>query len=331
MKLAYAIIGMQYGSEAKGALAGYLALQNKPDICVSNWSPNAGHTFRHGDFKMVRRMLPIGSISPSCHALLLGPGSVIDIECLAEESETVIQNIIIHPAAAIVNQHHETMEKLSMGDGRSTKKGVGSALANRITRLPPYNTASSYKTDLEKRVMNCSVDADLYNSILDSADVIQVEGCQGFSLSMYHGFYPYTTSRDCSIHQLKADIGWSNNRRLQVYGAVRPYPIRIADDSGPVYPDQVELSWEDIGVEPEITTVTKKVRRVFSFSKQQLRDSCRINYPDALYLSFCDYLNEEEEKSILEFLTEELRVPVMWSSNGPFFADMSQVGPNYRV
>ena len=86
----------------------------------------------------------------------------------------------------------------------------------------------------------------------------------------------------------------------------RTYPIRvgnIVDEngatigySGGVYDDQHELNWEDFpNVEPERTTVTKRVRRIFTFSEMQYRQSIARLRPDIVHLGFCDYLLNEVE------------------------------------
>ena len=270
MDNAYAIIGMQYGSEAKGALAGFLAYENRPDTLIANWSPNAGHTFRNGEYKLVRRCIPIGTVSNSVKRVLLGPGSIIDPRILADELQTMDEaiEVIIHPNAAVVHERHEISEQHYHADGRSTKKGAGEAAIERMRRQENANVAgldAAWGSEGSPAVI---ISSDAYHDAIASASIVQIEGCQGYSLSMFNGFYPYTTSRDTTIHQLKADIAWHGHNDVDCYGAVRTYPIRIAEDSGPCYPDQAELSWDNWpGLTPEVTTVTQKQRRIFSFFK----------------------------------------------------------------
>lgn len=322
--MSYAIIGMQYGSEAKGALAGYLALQRKPDVVVCNFSPNAGHTFRQGEYKLVTRQLPIGGyISPGCQYILLGPGSVINPETLAQEMDKVgSATVICHPHAAVVTQYHMELESDVRRQIGSTGKGAGQAAIQRIQRLDGLAPVAIGSL----KIPGLIISEDAYHEALWGAREVQVEGCQGYSLSMYHGMYPYTTSRDCTIHQLKADVGWHGNAVLEVYGAIRTYPIRVAGPSGPCYGDQRETTWTEVGVEPEITTVTKKERRVFTFSLEQVQRAQMINGCDALYLSFCDYMEtrQEEFNAMLDDLTA-LKAPINWLSFGPDVKDMYEV------
>ncbi len=68
----------------------------------------------------------------------------------------------------------------------------------------------------------------------------------------------------------------------------RTFPIRIAGNSGPLLD---ELSWADVGVAPEYTTVTKKERRVGAWDGGLVRKAVKANGGRrvSLALSFFDY------------------------------------------
>ncbi len=87
----------------------------------------------------------------------------------------------------------------------------------------------------------------------------------------------------------------------EVMMSLRTFPIRVGNIvnketgiregwSGPHYFDQEEVSFEDLGVEPELTTVTKRVRRIFTFSLEQYRQADAANRPSQVFLNFCNYL-----------------------------------------
>jgi hypothetical protein len=67
----------------------------------------------------------------------------------------------------------------------------------------------------------------------------------------------------------------------------------VIGDSGPCYQDQHETTFEALGVEPELTTVTKRVRRIFTWSKNQYQLACSINRPTCTMLTFCDYITDD--------------------------------------
>lgn len=128
---------------------------------------------------------------------------------------------------------------------------------------------------------------------------------------------------DCAIPRAcwqpgKSHDGTRLRHQTRVYGVARTYPIRVANRyascaecskwvvpgcskcqhtgrgeqigwSGPGYVDQKELQWSDIGREPELTTVTKLPRRLFTFSRQQVQQAIRMNGVDFVFLNFCNY------------------------------------------
>jgi len=94
---------------------------------------------------------------------------------------------------------------------------------------------------------------------------------------------------------------------------IRTYPIRVGNIvkdgveigySGPFYPDSVETSWEEIGVEPELTTVTGRVRRVATFSMQQYKNMLNHLRPDYVFLNFANYMSDDALRELLEHLPE---------------------------
>lgn len=309
------IVDLQFGSTGKGLIAGFLAERDNPDTLITAWAANAGHTYidRAGN-KYVHTMLANGVVSRKLSRVLIGPGSLIDPVALDRELQAcghLLRNaeVLIHPHAAVITQEHRDLEAGPMTKIGSTKKGVGEAAIQRIRRDPDnMNVAGN---SLEEGPHPALVDAGLsglvctineYNNAVDRADRVLIEGAQGYSLSMYHGFYPYTTSRDVSTHQILADCGIpaKMGRRINVIGTARAFPIRVANRydesgaqvgwSGPCYEDQQELDWQrHLGREPELTTVTKLPRRIFTLSAAQLRDAARMCGVDSLFLNFVNY------------------------------------------
>jgi len=334
MKKGYAIIDLQFGSTGKGLLAGYLAARNKPDGVVCAFGPNAGHTYidAHGR-KFVHVMLPMGFMT--ANYVLFGPGSVVHPGILEDEilhaRDCGFYNfqVAIHENAAVVCERHREAEATGNVIG-STAKGMGAALIEKISRRGS-NVARIELRDTALEGMVVSVPA--YNDIVDSIDLMQIEGAQGHSLSVHHGFWPYTTSRDCSIWQLMADCGlpWRNGVALKpvsVYGTCRTYPIRVNNrghSSGPGYPDQTEIGWSDIGLQPELTTVTRLPRRLFTFSEQQIREAIRLNGVDGVFLNFANYDKNGGLVSMIEDVIKRAGSRVRWMGYGPTDRDVRAV------
>jgi adenylosuccinate synthase len=120
-----------------------------------------------------------------------------------------------------------------------------------------------------------------------------VEVSQGYSLGIDKGFYPYCTSRNCDVAAALSDAGVHPSEYRSSLMVVRCHPIRVAGNSGPCYADQHELTWEELGQTPERTTVTNKVRRVFTWSNLQFEASLKANRPDAIFLNFCNYMSDD--------------------------------------
>lgn len=334
MKQAYAIMDLQYGSTGKGLLAGYLARRRMPDGVVCAFGPNAGHTFIDGTGrKFVHIMIPMGTLSPACERVFIGPGAIVNPEILLAEHQELQSlgyeyDLFIHENATVVQQRHRDQESVYGAAIGSTQKGTGAALAEKIRRdvsqEPIVARHALVGTPLEGYV----VSAANYNYAMDRVRILQIEGAQGFSLSCHHGFYPFTTSRDCTLASLLSDCAVPLSAcHVHSYGVARTYPIRVNNKtgwSGPCYPDQEEIQWESIGLIPELTTVTKLPRRIFTFSFQQIRDAVRMNATDAIFLNFCNY-NEVIAHEIVHKLDREFGPgTVKWTGFGPAETDVRE-------
>lgn len=355
------ILDTQFGSTGKGLIAGHLALRDNPDTLMTAWAANAGHTFiDRFDRKFVHTMVPNGVVSANLRRILIGPGSLINPKALRAELDALppgmLKNVdvLIHPNAAVITREHQDLEAGPMTKIGSTKKGVGEAAIARIRRDPTnMNTAlmRDYREigetllphpDLESAGLGMMVAGSIeeFNNAVDASRRIQIEGAQGYSLSMYHGFYPYTTSRDVSTAQTLADVGlpWAMTRETTVIGCARTYPIRVANRydeegnqvgwSGPCYDDQGEISFADLGLEPELTTVTKLPRRIFTFSHEQMDAAIRQCGVEELFLNFVNYLNTPEEVQTLVEAIEDYSGEcfVRYLGTGPSDHDVIDLG-----
>lgn len=306
-------LDLQFGSTGKGLLAGYLAKRNEYDAVVCAFAANAGHTYidKSRNLNVMTQQLPTAITSPTVKNVLLGPGALISLETLENELEKYSKfmkgkRLMIHPSAAIITSKHvEDEHNLGLTKIGSTTKGVGAAMIDRIIRNPDdNNVAASVLKNLpfEKHL----VTREEFDECLGQTKRLLVEGAQGFSLSMYHGFYPYTTSRDVTPWQLAADcsLPFSSAGRINVYGTLRTFPIRVNNrdgTSGPGYSDQSEIQWNDLNLPPELTTVTKLPRRIFSFSQKQLNQALRhcCGFRTILFLNFANYFKNKEDLNAL--------------------------------
>lgn len=345
------ICDLNYGSTGKGLIAGYIAKRDKPDVVMTAWSANAGHTLiDENGRKFVHCMVANGVVSPNLQYVLIGPGSQMNWDLFLSEVEQCAdllygKTILVHQNAAIITQAHVEEEAGPMTKIGSTKKGCGAAMIAKIRRNPDdQNTAGAMRKDLMSAihgrpeiVNTCDiriVDNTEYLSVVYGAQRILVEGAQGFSLGINNGFYPYVTSRECTPAQIAVDVNLPLAFIDKVVGTMRTFPIRVANRfndkgeqigwSGPSYPDQRELDWSELGKEAELTTVTKLPRRIFEFSEEQTRHALAVVRPDEIFLNFVNYADDVDPSgdirdsiiNTIERVAEELSISPAYTQGG---------------
>lgn len=296
------VIDGQFGSTGKGKAAAFAGTSEHFDIYVTNAAPNAGHSFVAEGRKRVASHLPVGGILNDRSTLYLCAGSVVEPKRFLEEIEehgVDPATVFVHPRAAVVepgDQEDENRAGGAMEAIGSTRKGVGSALARKVRR-----TARLAGDHPDLRPFCAEIDLSWY---LDQGLTALMEVPQGFGLGLNSGLsYPHCTSRDISVSAALADAQLHPRYLGKVMMCVRAFPIRVGHvhsgsgerigDSGPFWPDSRELDWAEIGVEPERTTVTGRVRRVATFSLRQYAEAVRALRPDVVMLTFADYLDED--------------------------------------
>lgn len=312
------IVDLQFGSTGKGLIAGYMANTRSYVTVVAANMPNAGHTFvDHMGRKFVHKALPSALCSVIPHALI-APSAVFSLEQLKKELTFLNENgypgkfVYIHEHATLLTEHHKQME--SGGDYKaigSTQQGSAEAMVAKLRRdmLANPTIGAAYGIgpipDTENQVF--VVSHQQYLGLVNADVPILVEGSQGYSLGLNAGFYPYCTSRDCTVTRLLSDCLIPRDRINNVVGVARTFPIRVGGTSGPGYEDQKELSWAEIGQAEERTTVTNRVRRVFDFSYEQIREALSQNVPDEIFLNFCNYLQGDEVAKMIDKIDNECR------------------------
>lgn len=313
-----AIVGGQFGSEAKGLAASWLAINHSASamFCLTNAGAQAGHTtVLEDDTTFVCYHLPtIGVLNPDS-LMYLTAGSIIDLDLLAKEVcnisaaislsvSSLLHRLVIHPNAAVITHQNKMDEAGLKGTTHlgSTGKGVGAALASKVMRRPEA-TISAHKgliNDLLSGVIIGTLDIP---GLLDDQHPVTLEVPQGTGLGINNpgDFYPKSTSRDCWVMQGLTDAGIHAHYLSVVLMVCRTFPIRVGHvydperniigHSGDFYPDSPELKWEDFpGVQPEITTVTKRVRRIADWSNLQYKVALKLNRPTHVMLTFVNYL-----------------------------------------
>lgn len=312
----HAIVDGQFGSTGKGAFAYWLAHQAAAaniyiDGSIYSGGPNSGHTFYHNGQKHVNKQLPsfpvaMSLITDRVQFAYLSAGAVIDLPTLFEEARKYPKvNIFVHPNAAVILMGDRAAESVgSVAKIAGTRSGTGVALAGKILREPDRVWSAHCNGDRPpESPPNITT---LRHRIKPESKPYIMEIAQGFSLGINQRFYPYSTSRECTVAQGLADAGLPPSALKRTYMCIRTFPIRVGNvdgySSGGWYPDQEEITWEQLRVEPELTTVTQRVRRVATFSWEQFDDALQANYPDFVFANFLNYLSPDGQKEFLDDL-----------------------------
>jgi adenylosuccinate synthase len=325
------IIDGQFGSTGKGLIAGYLADKNDCQIATTNASANAGHTTIIGKRKIVTFHMPtFAVINDRCRAYL-NAGAIINPDLLLQEIEefNMHDRLVIHPRAAVILPEHVEAEYAADSAQTklaSTRKGVGTALAAKVLRK---TTLAGDIPSLRPWIGKIDVGHEL-----DFGKRVVVEIPQGFSLGINSGLaYPHCTSRDVTVMQGMADALIHPSYLGEVMMSLRTFPIRVGNVvedgkqigwSGPCYHDQEEVTFEDLGVAPELTTVTKRVRRIFTWSNDQYCEAYDVNKPGLVFLNFVNYLKSAEELRMLINRMEQVGRGPTHFGTGPDVKDVHQ-------
>jgi adenylosuccinate synthase len=300
------IHGSFYGSCSKRLFSEYYCNEWEPDTIVTNALPNSGGFDSAGRKWSV---IPIGYPAN----IAIAPGSAINLEQLAKETQQLPEGarVYIHENTVVVQPRHCENEKGFVSIG-STMTGGAEAVIEKMRRNPNGPPLIARDVLGKDKVLNNKQWLDM----LHGSQRVLGLCAQGHSLSINYGFYPYCTSRNTSPAQLIADAGLPVQSVTRVIGCMRTFPIRVSNRfneegemigySGPGYSDQVEMTWEEVGVPPEMTSISKKVRRVFSFSFDQLLESVAVCGTTDLFLGFINYIPADQQKEFIQKISAAL-------------------------
>ena len=300
------LVGGQYGSEGKGAIARHVA--NEYDVHVRVGSPNAGHTIWWNGEKHVMQSIPCGWVNPNAN-IVIGRGALLNMKQFMKELVHILTyfpdfltRLYIDPKAGILDEKYHEEEGGTEGEMHkrigSTGEGVGIARIARIRRDGKFKLFEDVAEEYGLEQCICPNTPKMLADWQDAGADILIEGTQGSGLSLLHSHYPYCTSVDTNASGIAAEVGLAPSRITDVLMVVRTYPIRVAGTSGYM---KDEISWEELNkrierlggetIKPEKTTVTKKVRRIAEWDDELFEQACLLNAPTEIALTFADYID----------------------------------------
>ncbi len=169
------------------------------------------------------------------------------------------------------------------------------------------------------------------NSALDAHQNVLVEGTQGTFLSLWHGTYPFVTSKDVTASGICADVGLGPTKVDEVIVVFKSYVTRVG--TGPL---DNELSLEDAEKKnwSEFGTVTGRQRRAADFDFDLARRAIMLNGATQISITKLDVLFTDcagktsydelsgDAKSFIKNIENELHTPVTIIGTGPAINDV---------
>jgi len=323
------VVGGFFGDEGKGKIISYLAIKDNPKIIVRGGAgPNAGHTIKDGNQVYKVRMLPSGFLNKNAK-VMIGPGVVVNPDVLNKEIQDfhVTGRAFIDKHCGIIEETHlvrdskgELKEKIG-----STGSGTGPANADRAMRVlklaKDFDSLSSLIVDVPLEI----------NSALDANENILVEGTQGTFLSLWHGTYPFVTSKDVTASGICADVGLGPTKVDEVIIVFKSYVTRVG--TGPL---DKELSVEDAEKKgwSEFGTVTGRQRRAADFDFDLARRAIMLNGATQISITKLDVLFtgcsgktsfdelSDDAKAFIKNIETELNIPITIIGTGPDISDV---------
>lgn len=319
------VVGGFFGDEGKGKIISYLAVRDRVDVAARGGvGTNAGHSVTWNGRTYRLRMIPSAFPNPETK-LLIGPGVLVDQAVLLKEIEETKagDRTRCDPNCAIIEPEHIREDRESAhlkGKIGTTGTGCGPCNVDRVRRVA--RTASDvpalkpYLADVPR----------LVNEAIGNGRRVLVEGTQGTFLSLYHGTYPYVTSKDVTAASICADVGVGPTKIDGVLVVFKAYVTRVG--AGPL---DGELSEQEADARgwTERGTVTGRRRRVAPFNFDLARRAVMLNGATSLAVTKLDLVFPEcrgktdfgslpgKAVDFVKNVENETRIPVHLIGTGP--------------
>jgi len=318
-----------FGDTGKGKVISYLALKDKLDITVrAGVGPNAGHTVFVDGKKYGLRMLPSSFMYRKCR-LLIGPGVLVNPEILKSEIEQTGSEgrVGVDPQCAIIEARHIEADKSGhlAKDIKTTGTGTGPCNAERALRkvklARDVAQLRKYLTDVPLEV----------NRAIENGKRVLIEGTQGTFLSLYHGTYPFCTSKDVTASAACSDVGVGPTKIDDVIIVFKAFTTRVG--AGPL-PNEISVEEAQKRGWAEYGTVTRRPRRAAPFSYELAKRAVMLNGATQAAITKIDVLFPEckgvkssnklskDARLFIENVEKEIRIPVTLIGTGPDALEM---------
>ena len=319
-----------FGDTGKGKIVSYLAVADDVAVCArAGVGPNAGHTVVKDDRVYKLRMVPCGFVNPKT-LLLIGPGVLVNPDIVLKEvKETgTDKRFGLDPQCAVIEPKHIELDQSDANLKnvvKTTGTGTGPCNADRVMRVAKMAreiaSLKKYLTDVPAVV----------NGALDDDKNVLIEGTQGTFISLYHGQYPYVTSKDICASAACSDVGVGPTRVDEVVLVCKAYVTRVGagDLEGEIGPEETKRrGWDEYG------TVTGRQRRAAPFNYSLAKRAAMINGATQLAITKLDVLFPEckgsnsyddlgvEARAFINRIEEQVCLPVTLIGTGPNYNEI---------
>ncbi|MGZ5550917.1 MAG: adenylosuccinate synthetase [Nitrososphaeraceae archaeon] len=283
------VVGGFFGDEGKGKIVAYLVKKDIISLAARGGvGPNAGHTFNLNGQTFKVRMLPSAAFNVNTK-LAIGAGVLVDPKILLNEISTfhAHDRTFVDPHCGIIKEDHilqDSTESFLKDKIGTTGTGTGPANSDRALRkLSLAMDCSEIKNYLND--VSCMIQSDL-----DKKNNVLLEGTQGTYLSLYHGGYPFVTSKDVTASSVCADVGIGPKYIDEVLVVFKSYVTRVG--GGPL---ENELGKEETRKRGwlEYGSVTGRERRSSPFNIELAKRAIRLNGGTSFALTKLDVLFPE--------------------------------------
>ena len=299
------VVGGFWGDEGKGKIISYLVKKRNPSIVARGGvGPNAGHTIVVDGKVYKLRMVPSAIGSKKVEKFLIGPGVLVNTEVFLQEVATteIEGRVFVDPQCGIITENHQKIDssnphlKDKIG---TTGSGSGPANEERVRR-----TLSLAKDVEELKPYLIDVPGEIHKA-LQKGDSVLLEGTQATYLSLFHGSYPYVTTKDVTASAICSDVGIGPTVVTDVTLVLKAYVTRVGKG---FLPDElseeetINRGWTEYG------TVTKRLRRAAPFNIELARRSINLNSATRIAVTKLDVLFPRDRgKTSFDELTEEAK------------------------
>jgi len=313
-----------FGDTGKGKIISYLALKDKVAVTArAGVGPNAGHTvlYKGNEYKL--RMLPSAFVYEKCR-LLIGPGVLINPDILLREIETTKSKgrVGVDPQCAIIEARHIEADKKGQLAEQIKTTGTGTGPCNAERALRTVKIARDVP-ELQKYLVDVPLEV---NRAIDEEKNVVIEGTQGTYLSLYHGTYPYCTSKDVTASAACADVGLGPKKVDDIIIVFKAFTTRVG--AGPL-PGEVSTEEAEKRGWREIATVTGRPRRAAPFSFELAKRAVMLNSATQAAITKMDVLFPECKgaksydelsqgaRAFIKNVEKEIKVPTTLIGTGP--------------